>query len=109
MSYSHFDDQHDRGKLSELRNLLSGEVRMQTGKEFPIFQDRTSIQWGDNWKKKIVDSLNSVTFLIPIVSPSFFASKPCREELEIFANREKQLGRNDCIFPVYYVDSYVRT
>jgi hypothetical protein len=35
MSYAHFDDEHEAGKLSEFRNRLSGEVRFQTGKEFP--------------------------------------------------------------------------
>jgi F-box protein 11 len=104
MSYVRFDDQHDNGRLTQFRERLSGEVRVQTGEEFPIFQDRNDILWGQNWKERVEDSLDQVTFLIPIVTPSFFLSPACRNELERFIDREKQLGRNDLIMPVYYVD-----
>lgn len=45
MSYVHFDDEHDHGQLTEFRKRLSGEVRMQTGDDFAIFQDRDHINW----------------------------------------------------------------
>jgi F-box protein 11 len=103
MSYVRFDDQHDNGRLTQFRERLSGEVRIQTGEEFPIFQDRNDILWGQNWKERVEESLDQVTFLIPIVTPSFFLSPACRSELEQFIDREKQLDRNDLILPVYYV------
>ena len=71
MSYVRFDDQHENGRLTEFRNRLSGEIRMQTGEGFSIFQDRNDIQWGQNWKERIEDSIDEVTFLIPIITPSF--------------------------------------
>ena len=43
-------------------------------------------------------------FLIPIITPGFFDSKPCREELELFLQRERTLSRSDLILPVYYID-----
>jgi cobaltochelatase CobT len=46
MSYVHFDDQRENGRLTQFRDHLSAEVRVQTGEEFPIFQDRTDIRWG---------------------------------------------------------------
>jgi len=49
MSYVHFDDTHENGRLTQFRERLSAEVRMQTGEEFPIFQDRNDIRWGQNW------------------------------------------------------------
>jgi F-box protein 11 len=107
MSYVRFDDQHENGRLTEFRNRLSGEVRMQTGEDFPIFQDRNDIQWGQNWKERIDDSIDEVTFLIPIITPSFFNSAACRDELERFLTRERKLKRNDLILPVYYVGSPV--
>jgi parallel beta-helix repeat protein len=107
MSYVRFDDQHEDGRLSEFRERLSGELRMQTGEDFPIFQDRNDIQWGQNWKERIEDSLDAVTFLIPIITPSFFNSAACRAELEQFIKREKKLKRNDLILPLYYVGSTV--
>ena len=79
-------------------------MRVQTGEDFPIFQDRTHIQWGQAWQERLTASLGAVTFLIPIITPSFFKSKWCREELELFVAQEKALGRNNLILPVYYVD-----
>jgi F-box protein 11 len=104
LSYVRDDDAHERGRLSEVAKRLSGEVRIQTGEKFEIFQDRNDIQWGQQWKERIEDSLDGVTFLIPIVTPGFFKSPACRAELERFLKREKTLKRNDLILPVYYVN-----
>jgi F-box protein 11 len=104
MSYVHFDDEHENGRLSDLRKRLSGEVRVHTGEEFPIFQDQNDIQWGQPWKDRIEGALDSVTFLIPIITPAFFKSRPCTDEFHRFLDRERQLGRNDLILPVYYVE-----
>ena len=105
LSYVRFDDEHEEGRLTQLRERLSGEVRMQTGEPFPIFQDRNDIGWGQNWRERIERSLDEVTFLIPVVTPSFLTSDACQEELRIFLEREKALERNDLILPLYYVDS----
>jgi len=77
---------------------------MQLGEDFPIFQDRNDIQWGQNWEERIEKSLDAVTFLIPILTPSFFKSPYCRKEVEQFLKRESDLKRNDLILPVYYVN-----
>lgn len=105
MSYVRDDDEDEQGRLTKLRERLSTEMCLQTGKEFEIFQDRENILWGQNWKQGIEDSLNEVTFLIPIITPRFFKSKACRDELKKFIKREQKLNRNDLIFPLYYIDS----
>jgi hypothetical protein len=102
MSYAHADNEY--GDLTTLRKRLSQEVRMLTGEEFPIFQDNKDILWGQNWKERVAGSLGAVTFLIPIITPSFFKSDNCRDELQRFLEREKRLGRNDLVLPIYYVD-----
>jgi len=104
MSYVRLDDQHEIGRLTQIRERLSGEVRMQTGDSFHIFQDRNDIAWGQQWKKRIDGSLDAVTFLIPVITPAFFKSPACREELERFLKREEDLGRTDLILPIYYVE-----
>lgn len=104
MSYVNLDDQHEQGRLTRFRECLSGEVRMQTGEPFDIFQDRKDIVWGQQWQERINQSLDAVTFLIPIITPGFFKSKACREELERFLRREEELERGDLILPVYYVN-----
>jgi hypothetical protein len=43
MSYVRADDAHDAGRLTQFCERLASEVRMQTGEELPIFQDRKDI------------------------------------------------------------------
>lgn len=105
MSYVRFDDQHDDGQLTRFRERLSAEVQAQTGEEFPIFQDRNDIAWGQNWRARIEESLDTVTLLIPIITPSFFLSPACRDELTRFLDREHDLGRQDLILSVYYIST----
>jgi len=105
LSYSHFDDEHDGQYITQFRALLEREVRAQTGRDFMIFQDWRDIRWGDQWRQRIEETLDSVTFLIPILSPSFFASPECCREVKLFLEREQKLGRNDLILPVYYISS----
>jgi cobaltochelatase CobT len=76
LSYVRSDDEHERGRLSELRERLSGEVELQTGRPFPIFQDRDDIAWGQNWRLRTEETLDAVTLLSPIVTPGYFASEP---------------------------------
>ena len=105
MSYVRFDDAHDDGQLSAFRERLAAEVRMQTGDEFPIFQDRSDIAWGQNWRKRIEETLDAVTLLLVIVTPGLFKSRACRDEVARFSERERTLGRADLILPVYYVSA----
>jgi hypothetical protein len=103
MSYARFDDQHDDGQLTQFRERLSAEVRAQIGDDFPIFQDRDDIAWGQNWQQRIDQALDAVTLLIVILTPGFLRSSACRAEVERFLAREGELGRQDLILPVYYI------
>jgi parallel beta-helix repeat protein len=103
MSYVRVDDAHEDGQLSAFRERLAGEIRIQTGHEFPIFQDRNDIAWGQNWRQRIEETLDEVTLLLVIVTPGLFHSPACRGEVARFREREQNLGRTDLILPVYYV------
>ena len=103
LSYVRSDDDHDQGRITAFRQRLEGEVRMQTGEPFAIFQDRNDIDWGQQWEDRINESLSDVTFLIPIITPSFFKSPACRTEFNTFSLKEKVLGLNRLILPLYYV------
>ena len=59
MTYVRFHDQHDDGQLTQFRERLSAEVRVQTGEEFPIFQDRNDIAWGQAWQERIDQTLDA--------------------------------------------------
>ena len=104
LSYVRSDDDHDGGRITAFRKRLEGEVRMQTGQAFEIFQDRNDISWGQHWEDQINSSLSEVAFLIPIISPSFFRSRACRSEFQTFSLKKKRLGVNRLILPLYYVE-----
>ncbi|WP_171074136.1 hypothetical protein [Nonomuraea basaltis] len=72
MSYTRFDDEHNDGQLTAFRRRLSDEVRCQTAKAFPIFQDRYDLGWGRHWSSHIDAALATVSLLIPVISPSFY-------------------------------------
>jgi len=105
MSYARFNDRHDDGQLTAFRERLAAEIQVQTGEEFLIFQDRADIEWGQNWQHRIDQALDTVTLLLAIITPGFFRSEHCRAELQQFLDRERKLGRDDLILPVYYVSS----
>lgn len=102
LSYVRADNKD--GYLTTLQERLSEEIRLQTGEEFPIFQDWKDIGWGKNWRKEIRESLEDALFFIPILTPAYFKSGPCRDELMLFLEREKKLERDDLILTVYYVN-----
>lgn len=103
LSYVHSDDEHDGEKITKFRRRLEGELKMQTGRPFPIFQDRNDIAWGQHWENRIEGSILEATFLIPMLTPSFFQSPMCRKEFETFLLKERQLGLKRLILPVVYV------
>ncbi len=105
ISYVHLDNIYENGRLTKFGKRLSNAVRFLGEEQFQIFQDHKDIQWGENWRERIEKSLDQVSFLIPIITPSYFRSPECREELEYFIKRENILGRNDLILPVYYLST----
>jgi hypothetical protein len=102
-SYVRADDAHDGGTIRRICERLSAEMRAQTGTPFHIFIDRNDIDWGENWKARIDESLEMSTILIPIITPSYFLSRACRDEMIKFLQREAELGRNDLVLPIYYI------
>jgi parallel beta-helix repeat protein len=105
LTYVRFDDEHENGRLSDFCKRLGGEIQVQTGEPFHIFQDRNDIAWGQQWRARIEKSLDAVTFLVAVITPGFFKRAECRKELERFLEREEKLGRGDLILPVYYVNT----
>lgn len=106
LSYVNADDERESGRLSKLREMLSHEVGMYV-EAFQIFQDRVDLKWGQNWQQRIDNSLDSATLLIPVVTPAFFGSEACRDELARFLEREQALGRSDLVLPLYYISTSI--
>jgi CheY-like chemotaxis protein len=88
--------------------LLELGVQVVTGdRAFNIFQDVDGIEFGQKWRKQLTEAISTSRFLIPVVTPLFFNSDPCRDELEQFIDHEKSLGRDDLILPIYFVTAPV--
>jgi hypothetical protein len=104
LSYTRFDDHHDGGAISEFRRRLANAVRAVSGVPFEIFQDVDGIALGEHWPGKLDRLLDEVRFFIPILTPSYFTSKACRDELEKFLRGEAERGRNDLVLPIYYIE-----
>lgn len=108
LSYTRLDDEFFGGAITSLRRLLELGVQVVTGdRSFNIFQDVDGIEFGQKWKKRLEEAISASRFLIPIVTPLFFKSAPCRDELSRFIEHEKRLGRDDLILPLYFVTAPV--
>lgn len=68
-----------------------------------LVSDTSDIAWGQDSEQWIDGCIDSASFLVCIVTPSFFGSEACRREVLRFARREQALGRTDLILPVYYI------
>ncbi|SDT22350.1 TIR domain-containing protein [Microterricola viridarii] len=102
-SYAHADNERDRGRITELAQLVSDEFALITGREIEIFVDREGLEWGDRWREKIDNALSSSAFFIPIITPTFFTRPECRNELIAFNTSAKELGVTELILPIVYL------
>ena len=105
LSYTRFDDLHDGGAISQFRLRLESAIRAVTGQSFSIFQDVDGIGLGENWPDKLEETLDEVRFFIPILTPSYFTSEACRQELQKFLWAEARRSRQDLVLPVYYIET----
>jgi len=102
-SYSRRDDENSEGALSRLRTKIYGELRLQLGRDFRLWQDTAAIPDGALWEDEISRAISEAVFFIPIITPSSVDSTHCRHEFESFLARERELGRSNLIFPLLYV------
>ncbi len=100
-SYAHSDDEFLDGAICALHERLQRALHYVSGTPFEIFLDRDAIEFGENWQDRLIEGLLGARFLIPVLTPSYFASPACRAELETFLELEASLGRKDLILPLY--------
>ncbi|MDH3664788.1 MAG: SUMF1/EgtB/PvdO family nonheme iron enzyme [Alphaproteobacteria bacterium] len=105
LSYAHADDDFLGGAISELRKDIEKAVPFVSGQRFKIFQDKDVIGFGQDWLDRLEEALRQARFLIPILTPSYFESKPCRDEVFRFLAYEAAAGRNDLVLPIYLQDT----
>lgn len=104
-SYVHRDNDAMHGAIRRLAEHVQEEYAVLTGGiELDLFLDSASLKWGDQWRSQLKEALKGTTFFIPIVTPRYFASEECRNELLGFAKQAEELGLEGLIMPLYFVD-----
>ena len=92
-SYVRKDDKAEGGRIVHLAQLLSQRIELLTGEDsFRIFVDNTSIHWGHHFEKKLEEAIVDTTMFICVITPRYFKSRACRDELRLFASTAKRLG-----------------
>jgi hypothetical protein len=102
-SYVHADNDAVDGAILHLRQLIVKAYSIITGGDLTLFVD-TEINWGEEWEKRIADSIAGTTFFIPVITPRFFKSKACRQEVIDFTTKAETSGLNELFLPILYVD-----
>ena len=104
LSYTRKDDEFFGGYITAFRKMLENAVQVVTGEtSFQVFQDIDGIVIGENWEKKLDEAIHGSSFFVPMLSPLFFNSQPCRDEVEKFLEHERALNRSDLILPIYFL------
>ena len=66
-----------------------------------IFYDKESLEWGDNWKERILNGTKKAEFAIIVISENFFDREWTERELSEFLNRQNRNGQK-LILPIIH-------
>jgi hypothetical protein len=89
-------------KDSEAADIARAELAKRSDAK-KIFDFRLQIDKGRSWQAEIDRAISSSNAIIAILSPSYFNSPECREELMQARLRNKRSDRT-VLFPVYWLD-----
>ena len=70
-----------------------------------IFYDKNSLSWGDNWKQRILNGVESSEFAIIVVSKNYFGREWTERELNEFLQRQNSTSQK-IILPILYEISH---
>lgn len=66
-----------------------------------IFYDKETLEWGDNWKDKILKGTKKSEFAVIVISENFFDREWTEKELVEFLNRQNRNGQK-LILPILH-------
>lgn len=104
LSYVHEDDEAESGRIRQLASDITKQYSMITGEKITIFVDKEGLDWGDDWQHGVDTSIATTAYFVAVITPRYFASVECRRELNLFAQQAKELGVQELIMPILYVD-----
>ena len=101
-SYVVRDDEHEQGRIRQLAEDVAAEYEATTAEAVELFFGQADLKWGDDWRQRIDEALESAAFFIPVITPRFFQSMECRREFRRFLGRARALGVTELLLPIYY-------
>ncbi|WIM72123.1 toll/interleukin-1 receptor domain-containing protein [Corynebacterium suedekumii] len=104
-SYVQEDDHNERGRITLLLEDLRDQFRLISGDDIEVFHDRSSLSWGDDWRSVIDEYIEATAFFIPIITPRYFKSSACRNEIEYFLEISEKYNLGKLLVPIYYAKS----
>lgn len=66
-----------------------------------VFYDKDTLEWGDNWKDKILEGVEKAEFAIIVISENFFGREWTEIELTEFLSRQNRNGQK-IILPILH-------
>ncbi|HUY75724.1 MAG TPA: TIR domain-containing protein [Ktedonobacterales bacterium] len=103
-SYARKNDEADDEALSRIHIRLEQEISGKLGYLFRLFRDRRDLPTGVPWAAELDDAVDQSSIFLPVITPYYLRSQACQHEFERFLARERELQRNDLIFPLYYLE-----
>ncbi|MES2275226.1 MAG: toll/interleukin-1 receptor domain-containing protein [Bacteroidota bacterium] len=90
ISYAHNDNTALNGWVDEFCIKLSKALMQHTGsKDLDIWRDNSQIDGSTDFNESIRDGIEKTAILICITSPSYYNSKYCLQELDVFYTKAR--------------------
>jgi hypothetical protein len=87
-SYAHNDALDDH--LDDFFDEVNKRVRFLTGTKADGFRDSKKLRAGEDWSRELAAELAVTPALVCLYSPSYFQSRVCARELQIFLERRRK-------------------
>jgi formylglycine-generating enzyme required for sulfatase activity len=101
LSYARADSNRLGGLIGMLRQELPGGMGEGQGPALQVVEDRDGAGLARHGAEIEALARRGAAFLVPLVSPRYLASAPCRAGLARFLGLERDSGRGDLILPLY--------
>lgn len=96
-SYDVFISHANKDKVDYVDELKASLEKLK----IKIFYDKESLEWGDDWKQRILDGVKESEFAIIVISGNFFDREWTEKELNELLNRQNRNGQK-IILPILH-------
>ena len=103
LSYSHRDE--IGGQLSSfVRKAIEACNAAREGRKLQLFVDESDILPGEQWRRKIDNTLMDIDIFLPCITPNYCLSKECAYEFTGFETVRQKAVDGRCCVPLFWSD-----